>query len=451
MNPATATAKLFFPCALLALALQTGCVTPPRPPEIDPAATAQARNRDTGRFWWGTSTSSYQNEDRGAKPGEPGYFLTDWDLFSAEGRAAPRGEDATFSWTHFDKDVAALKRLGVSHFRFSIEWARVEPEPGVYNEQAIRRYAEMARKLRAAGIEPVVSLWHITSPAWLYRQNDKKRSHFTHEEIDARWQAYVRKIVPALAPHVRYFVPQNEANGSVALGYLGGHWPPGLLLHPGTYRNANAQAVKMFRDAVGIIKEHRADAVIVSVHSLPYWRRNFLLDPTAATYNTMMRQNYDHLDAVIDLVDIVGVNYYYSQDADIPDFLYQGRGEKASNYTQMGWEIEPEGFYNTLDQVWRRYHKPILIVENGIGTQNEQKKIKYLRDHINQVRRAIGDGIDIRGYFAWTLVDNYEWTEGFTSNFGLTYMDPKTKKRVFEPSAVFFSNVIQADKNNPMR
>ncbi len=330
---------------------------------------------NTGKFWWGTSTASYQNEDRGVKPGTPEWFETDWDIFSQEGHIPPRGPYATYSWTHFDKDVAALKKLGVSHYRFGIEWGRVEPQPGVFNEAAIRQYAAMARKLKANGIEPIVTLWHFTFPSWLYDTKKKNKSDFLHPDVEERWKEYVTRMVTALSPYVRVWVPQNEPNGDLYIGYFGGHWPPGLLLTPGALKKANRTAIAMFREAADIIHAKRKDAIVIGIYSIPNWRRNYVQDPTGFVYNMMMRQNYDHLDKVADVIDIVGVNYYYSQDASAAALhLLRPQGELSSNYTQNGWEIDPEGFYTTLMNVTKRYGKPIVVSENGIGTQSEQKK-----------------------------------------------------------------------------
>lgn len=143
--------------AIVVVAL-SGCILPPKPYK-KPDTTARV---NTGKFWWGTSTASYQNEDRAVTPGSPSYFKTDWDVFAEEGRIPARGEKATFSWTHFERDLRTLRQLGVNHYRFGIEWARVEPQRGVYNEAAIQQYVRMARKLKAAGIEPIVTLWHFT-------------------------------------------------------------------------------------------------------------------------------------------------------------------------------------------------------------------------------------------------------------------------------------------------
>lgn len=428
--------RLFLFLIVLNLA---GCVMAPKPYQ-KPAATKSVK---TGKFWWGTSTSSYQNEDRGLKPDSPYYFKTDWDIFAEEGRIPPRGEDATFSWTHFDKDVEVLKKLGVTHYRFGIEWGRVEPKPGVFNEAAIRQYVNMAKKLRAAGIEPVVTLWHFTFPDWLYDRKNKAKSNFLHPDVEEAWKVYVAKMVDALSPYVRIYVPQNEPNGDLYISYFGGHWPPGLLLTPGALKKATRTAVKMFCDASDIIREKRPDAIVMGIYSIPHWRRSYLQDPTGFVYNMMQRQNWDHLDQVVDKMDVIGVNYYYSQDASALRFILRPHGEVTSDYTQNGWEIDAEGFYSVLKAVQDRYGKPIVVSENGIGTQSEQKKIRYFREHINQMRRAMEDGVDIRGYFPWTLIDNYEWAEGYGANFGLTHVDPKTKDRVIEPAGRWFGKFIR--------
>ncbi len=420
----------------------TSCVMPPKAYEQPvPAATKPK----TGKFWWGTSTASFQNEDRGVAKGSPEYFRTDWDVFADEGHIPPRGDDATFSWTRFDKDVAALKKLGVNHYRFGIEWGRVEPKPGVFNEAAIRQYVRMAKTLRAAGIEPVVTLWHFTFPDWLYDTKNKAKSNFLHPDVESAWNTYVTKMVGALAPHVRIFVPQNEPNGDLYIGYFGGHWPPGLLVTPGALKKASKVAVRMFRDAAGIIHAKRPDAIVMGIYSIPNWRKNRLQDPAFSIYNMMMHQNWDHLDKVADTMDIVGVNYYYSQDASAIRFIKRPHGELTSNYTQNGWEIDPEGFYEVLKSVYHRYGKPIVVSENGIGTQSEQKKIRYFREHVNQMRRAMNDGVDVRGYFPWTLIDNYEWAEGYAANFGLTHVDKKSMSLVIEPSGEWFAKFIKAN------
>ena len=245
-------------------------------------------------------------------------------------------------------------------------------------------------------------------------------------------------------PYVRIYVPQNEPNGDLYIGYFGGHWPPGLLLTPFKLKKATEISVRMYRDAAAIIRQDRPDAIIMGIYSIPNWRRKYFADPAGMVYNMMMHQNWDHLDQVADVTDIIGLNYYYSQDATPLRFILRGHGEQSSNYTQNGWEINPEGFYESLTTVFKRYGKPIVVSENGIGTQSEQKKIRYYREHVNQMRRAMSDGVDVRGYFPWTLVDNYEWAEGYAANFGLTSLNRETKELIMEPTGIWFSKFVRS-------
>jgi beta-glucosidase len=200
----------------------------------------------------------------------------------------------------------------------------------------------------------------------------------------------------------------------------------------------------MFIRSAEIIREKRPDALIGGIYSIPDWRRNRLWDPTGFVYNLMQRQNFDHLDAVVDSMDFIGVNYYYSQEASAARFIRRPHGELTSNYTQNGWEIEPEGLYNVLRTVYKRYGKPIVITENGIGTQSEQKKIRYFRDHVNQMLRAMNSGVDVRGYMPWTLIDNYEWAEGFGANFGFTHLSRDGRSLIMEPSARWFRKFVKS-------
>jgi beta-glucosidase len=443
MHQATLRIKIpFFLLLLLTLAF-SGCISPV-PHYRPPAKAIVLKKLPKEPFWWGTSTASFQNEDRGCPPGSKWYYRTDWDCFADEGGAPPRGDEGVFSWSEFDKDLAALRKLGVNHFRFGVEWARIEPRKGVINQAALRQYAGMARKCREAGIEPLITLWHFTFPDWLCPK-DKTKANFLNPDVRTAWQAHVRRVVKATKGDVRIYIPQNEPNGALQLGWLAAHWPPGLLMRPGSYKKAMRVSADMFRDAAGIVREERPDALIMGIYSLPHWNKARFLDPTRSVYNLMQHQNFDQLDMVADTCDLIGVNYYYSQQASAIRFIFRPSGEHNSGYTQLGWEIVPTGLYHILKDIDGRYHKPIVISENGIGTQSGQKSIRYFREHIAQMRRAINEGVDVRGYFPWTLVDNYEWTEGWNhAQFGLFSYDKKTHNRIPTPSALWYAKFIEA-------
>ncbi len=436
--------------ALISLALLTltGCVIDPlgpigKGPQPPPPVS---QPQPDAKFAWGISTAAYQYEDPAVTPGEKDYFLTDWDIFIEEGKAPEKG-NALYSWTHFDKDLAALKKIGVTHYRFSVSWARCEPQPGVYNEAAIQRYAEMARKLKEAGIEPVVCLWHFTFPSWLADKKNPRKSNWLHPLARSHWNKFVDRMVTATAPHTNFYAPQNEPNGQITTAYLVGEWPPGMDLAFGTYWKAIDASVGMFRDAAKRIKEIKPSAKVVSVEALPWWEHP-PLDPGRLIYNVMLHQNVDHLDRIYDVCDILGINYYYSETATVLGVLKVPH-QHGNDFSSMGWRINPDGLYNEIQRVATRYGKPMMITENGIATEDDAKRITYLQNHLAAIGRAIRDGYDVRGYFAWSLADNYEWHYGYKAHFGLARMDPETYDRILKPSAGKFADFIR--KNRTVR
>ena len=433
--------------SLLALALAgllAGCVNPVDPlgrigkgPEPRPPIS---KARPADKFAWGISTASYQYEDPAVKPGEKAYFSTDWDILVSQKKAPEKG-NALYSWSDFDRDLAAIKKIGITHYRFSIEWARVEPKPGVYNEEAVRRYVEMARRLKAAGIEPVICLWHFTFPDWLYDKKNPAKSNWLHPLVRERWNAYVTKMVRATAPYTNFYAPQNEPNGQITTAYIVAEWPPAMTLAFKQYWQAIDASTGMFRDAAARIKAIKPTAKVMSVEALPWWERG-PLDPGGLIYNTMIHGNVDHLDRIYDVCDILGVNYYYAQSTG-PLSLLSESSRHGHNFTMMGWRIDPNGLYNEVRRVARRYGKPIMITENGIATKDDPKRIWYLQNHLAALGRLIHDGYDVRGYFHWSLADNYEWHYGYKATFGLATMDPKTRDRVLKPSAHKFAEDIR--------
>ncbi len=435
--------KPFFFLVPVVAILLGGCIAAPKAPEITAAQRAEWARVKTGPFAWGISTSSYQYEDPAVKPGTPEAFTTDWDLMVAKGAAPEKGQ-AVYTWTHFDKDLAALRKIGVTHYRFSLEWARIEPRPGEYNEDAIREYVGMARKLRAAGIEPVVCLWHFTFPDWLTDTKRPANSNWLHPLYAERWAAYVEKMARAMGPGVRLYAPQNEPNGQITTAYIAGLWPPRQVANFGNYNRAVAASAAGFRQAAAILKRVNPDALVLSVEALPWWNRS-PVDVTHALHNFMQQSNFDHLDAIYDVCDVIGFNYYYSQVAG-PMSLINAGSHRGPDFTMMGWDIDPEALYRQIKLVGERYGKPLMITENGIATADDAQRVRYIGEHLAAIDRAKADGSDVRGYFYWSLVDNYEWHYGYTATFGLARMNPKTYERQLKPSAGYYRSVIQKNR-----
>ena len=433
------------PTLLFSALILSGCALHPLGP-LDKAPKHQAEKL-TGYapFAWGISTSSLQYENKAVQPGEKNYYVRDWDLL-VDQKKAPVVGNALFTWSDFDKDLAALKKIGVTHYRFSVEWARVEPHPGQYNEAAIQGYVTMCRKLREAGIQPVVTIWHFTFPAWLTDAKDSSKTNWLHPMARERWNLYVKKIVSATAPYVNFYAPQNEPNGQILTAYIAGLWPPCHTFDFKGYKAAIVASADMFRDAAARIKEVKPSAKVVSVEALPWWNEG-PLDPGGLFYNTVQHANFDHLDRIYDVCDIIGFNYYYSQTAG-PFSLLSESYRHGHHYSMMGWTINPAALGKQIRFVGKRYDKPMMITENGVATKNETKRRLYLQDHIAQIRKTMDEGFDVKGYFVWSLADNYEWHYGYVPKFGLATMDPVTRDRVLKPAAFYYRDVIRASERN---
>lgn len=430
---------------LLIFLCLSGCISKPRGPHYNPE-TNPPKPVDTGKhFWWGVGESSFQNEDVGAKPGMPGYFKTDWDLFAEKGRV-PSKENGTYSWSDYNKDINAMRQIGVTHARIGIEWARVEPRPNVWNLNAIAHYVEMVRKLKAAGIEPVVTLWHFTMPDWLVNDFDRKTTRWLHPDFEKHWEAYVDRMTKALAPYASIYVPQNEPNGDVNLGWIAGQWPPGVWLDFKNRARATEASITACRNAADIIHRNVPHSKVMVVESLNYFERFFPYDPTSAFYHAIQRANLDHLDGVADKCDLIGLNYYYTEIASPLTALVLGK-RTGPAITLLGWKIKPVGLRREVNLIWKRYRKPIVVTENGIATTHDIKRIKYIMDHLVELDRARElDHCDIRGYFVWTLADNYEWQFGYKGPFGLSKLAPSKREFILRPSAMFYRGIIQAQQ-----
>ena len=239
-------------------------------------------------------------------------------------------------------------------------------------------------------------------------------------------------------PYATYYAPQNEPNGQIITAYIVGVWPPGMDLAFGHYWKAIDASTGMFRDAAARIKSIKPSAKVMSVEALPWWQRA-PLDPGGVIYNTMIHGNVDHLDRIYDVCDILGINYYYSQ-APGPLSLLAEPSPPRPQLHDDGLAHQSGRTLQGNSPGWR----PLREAHDDYGkwhrhAQRCESESEHMRNHLAAIGRAIRDGYDVRGYFAWSLADNYEWHYGYKALFGLAHMDPKTYDRVFKPSARAFS------------
>ncbi|HSK47328.1 MAG TPA: family 1 glycosylhydrolase [Coriobacteriia bacterium] len=379
-------------------------------------------------FLWGASTSSYQIEG--------GNAFADWHHWENAGRVPDRSGSAADSWNRFRQDVDLAVELGHSIYRISCEWSRIEPEPGVFDDAALARYADWLGYARGRGLQTMLVLWHFTNPAWL-----SERGAWADRETPLRFEAFVRHVVPAVAPYVDWWATINEANTYANHGWLVGSWPPGRTndFSGGfaVYRNL-AEGHRRARSA---IKEMLGDSTAVGLTHVVPWAHP-AQKGGAFSLATQMYWNWlgawNFLDRVRGEMDWLGVQYYY--DSPCKTFTYD-LDDGSPPRTDMGWRICPEGLYRVVKACGDRYGVPMLVTENGLADASDSQRSRFIIDHLSWLHRAVDEGYDVRGYLHWSLLDNFEWAYGFEPRFGLVKVDYSTHAREIRPSGRLFARI----------
>jgi beta-glucosidase len=405
-------------------------------------------------FLWGVATSAFQLE------GSPHADWSSWDVILGEKPAL------TNHYELYREDLALLKNLGVNAYRFSLEWSRIQPREHTWDEMAIKHYLEIIEILDRYGIEPMLTLHHFTHPLWFI----KKFPWHEDASVD-KYLAYVKRIVAEMSG-VKYWITFNEPYVLVLAGYFEGCTPPGLKNAPLGVK-ALANILKAHAGAYDIIHGACPDANVSVAHNmaaLTPWKKWNPLDKLLARvakyfYNHSLldafqtgslrikfpfREEMEIPVAIKGKLDFFGVNYYTrihmrfnplkKMGVEMRHLDIEGRG-----LTDMGWEIHPRGLEKVLCYA-SRLNVPLIITENGIATRDSQKKIAFMKDHVDVVERCRERGMDIRGYFYWSLIDNYEWLQGLDARFGLYRVDFKTLERIPTNAAAYYSYLIKSRK-----
>jgi beta-glucosidase len=343
--------------------------------------------------------------------------------------------------------VALQRELGMGGYRLSVEWARIEPREGDIERGALDEYRGMLGALRDAGIEAMVTLHHFTLPTWL-----ADRGGVLAEGFAERLARFARVVVGALGDLCRLWVTINEPNVLAAHAYLLGVWPPAMK-SPRLAWQAQRSLLRAHDAAYRAIKEARGDSVQVGVaHHLraieperPSLRRD---RAAAALFARVFNDAF--AQAVIErrTQDFLGVNYY---SRDLVRFspghaaeLFVSRGVSAgAEVSDLGWEIYPQGLGDVVRTWGRRSGLAVYITENGIADARDTKRAAFIRSHLAELAGAMADGVDVRGYFHWSLLDNFEWAEGYEPRFGLVRMDYTTGQRIIRESGRAYADIAR--------
>ena len=406
-------------------------------------------------FYWGAATSSHQIE------GDNHNDWTEWETSKSRVESLKlkglNPDDfisgkACDSYNRYEEDFDIAKSLGHNIHRFSIEWSRIEPEEGKFDFDAMKHYIGLVKAIRERGMEPMVTLWHFTNPIWF-----SKLGGFLNKKSSVYFTRYARYVVDNLKSDVGLWITFNEAASVYAgFSYMSGQWPPqhrNIFEYQKARKNFIESHVLAYQEIKRIfsspnVSQDKSSSTLTShnvevglVESNTYsahgnrWHEKIL----GRLYN--YQRNLYFWDKALPYYDFLGLNYYHV-DRRVPgSYRVLPRQEIMP---AMDWEIYPEGIYHLLMQM-RKLRKPIYITENGIADITDKKRIKFIKDHLYWVWKAIQNGIDVRGYIYWSLLDNFEWSKGFGPRFGLVEVDYKTFERKIRPSAYEYKKICETN------
>ena len=438
-------------------------------------------------FVWGTATASYQIE--GAVH-EDGRSESIWDRFSRTPGKTSNGDTGDVACDHYHRwreDIATMCELGVAAYRFSIAWPRVIPTGrGAVNEPGIAFYDQLVDALIEAGITPWVTLYHWDLPQVLEDQGGWPNRDTAHAFTE-----YVDVVTRRLGDRVKHWITLNEPWCSGFLGYYTGHHAPG--------RTSLADAFQAFHTlhlahglAVPIVRRNSPDAQVGITLNLsqiypasdsaadraaaqrqdalfnqwfldPLYGRGYPEDAVALLGEAAPKTEPGDLEVIAAPTDFLGINYYtpaFVRDAPGEGGLAVEQVRQEGEYTAMDWFVYPQGLYDLMQRVHRDYPTgPLYITENGAAYEDappqdgrvaDPERTRYYELHLAACRRAIDDGVPLAGYFAWSLMDNFEWAFGYTRRFGIVYVDFATQERTIKDSGHWFSRVVRENRVVPI-
>ncbi len=383
-------------------------------------------------FLWGTATSSYQVEGNN--------IHADW--WSWEQNLPPRYQSgkACNQYELYEKDFDLIKQLNHNAHRLSIEWSRIEPKEGQFDPKEIDHYVKELKYLKSLGITVMLTLWHFTLPLWVAQQGGWENG----KTIDY-FERFVKKIVPLISDQVDLWVTINEPGVYIYETYIAREWPNAKKSIWGqikTFWNLTQAHKKVYQFLHHSFPAGKPVGIAQNVISYEPYHKHSLIEQLAVILNDLFTNHLFYFFTK-GCHDFLGINYYFHNrfrhNGLIPEAI--SAMPQTHDVSDLGWEIYPEGIFDVLTDLSGDI--PIYITECGIATTNDDRRNRFLIAYLQEVSRAIKSGVNVRGFFYWSLLDNFEWHRGFDPRFGLIEVDYLTFARHLRPSALVFTDIIQ--------
>jgi beta-glucosidase len=381
------------------------------------------------RFLWGTATAAHQVEG--------GNWNNDWWAWEHDATSPcvePSGDACDHFWRYPD-DIALLAELGFGAYRFSLEWSRIEPEEGEFSDAALDHYRRMLACCHEHGLVPVLTYHHFTTPRWAAADGG-----WAHARAAERLARFCERATAHLGDLIGMACTINEPNVVALLGYLLGRFPPGHT-DGGEYLRANDNMIRAHRLAYEAIKAGRGDFPVGLTLSMADFQA------VSGGEKAMDRARGSMEDVYLEAArgdDYIGAQMYtrirFGPDSPIP--LGPEEGVRT---TLMGYEFWPQALEACARRAAEVAGTPVYVTENGIAVVDDTERIEYVTDALRALSRCLDDGIDVRGYFYWSCLDNFEWAEGYGPRFGLIGVDRATQAREVKPSARWLGGVARAN------
>ncbi|MCK5413208.1 MAG: glycoside hydrolase family 1 protein [Candidatus Pacebacteria bacterium] len=356
-------------------------------------------------FLWGAAVSSYQVEG--------GIENCDWS------EKFPAGKACDY-YNQYEKYFDLAKELNHGVHRFSLEWSRIQPSEGKFDRKEIEHYRRVLQALKKRNIKSMVTIWHFTLPTWLSEKGGLHNIKFPEY-----FESFAKFVTEELDDLVDFWVTLNEPMVYLSLAYLEGRFSPQKkksFYTPLVFVNF----VRAHKKAFNIIKDINPNANVGTAqnycYSDAYNKKSFLNKGLVKIADFVTNHSFSKF--INKYSDFIGVNYYFHNRIRLTPFSspFAKIDNENKKVSDMNWEIFPKGLYFVLKDM-KKYNKPIYITENGIADAKDEKRSEFIKEHLKWMHKAIEDGVDVRGYMYWSLIDNFEWDSGFAKRFGLVEID----------------------------